>query len=476
MGRAASWRRKATVGQGGRSRSAVIAAGRLALHIHLLALILVLASNVTGRAAERPPNLVVIVADDLRADALGAAGNAVIRTPALDRLAAAGVRFERAFVTTPICAVSRASIFSGQWESRHGIVDFADGFSDAAWAETYPALLRAAGYRTGFAGKFGVGSVPRADAFDVWRGFAGQGTYFAAGPNRHLTAVTGDQAIEFLRSQPRDRPFCLSLSFKAPHAEDGATREFPPDARDAALYANVAMPRPTKTELFARLPAAVRSGLGRERWTRRFATPEQQQATVRDYYRLVSGIDREVGRIRDALAELGLADDTVIVFTSDNGFLLGERGLTDKWVMYEEALRVPLIVFDPRVPAARRGRVERALALNVDLAPTLLDYAGVAPPAAMEGVSLRPVVDGRARLGRRRFLAEHHTSPARLPPSEAVRTSRWKYIRWLDTEPVVEELYDLRRDAEERANLAPAARYRTRLAKLRRRWERLHAE
>jgi len=438
----------------------------------LAALVALAGFSAAAAAAPARPNLLVIVADDLRADALGAAGNPVVQTPALDRLAADGVRFERAFVTTPICVVSRASIFTGQSEARHGVVDFADGLSDVAWAETYPALLGAAGYRTGFVGKFGVGGGSRAGDFDYWHGFAGQGTYFAAGEPRHLTAVMGDQAIEFLQSQPRDRPFCLSVSFKAPHAEDGAAREFPPDARDEALYAAVEMPRPAKTELFDRLPPAVRTGLGRERWTSRFATPAQQQATVRDYYRLVSGLDREVGRIRAALDALGLADDTVVVFTSDNGFLLGERGLTDKWVMYEEALRVPLIVFDPRLPARRRGRVERALALNVDLAPTLLDYAGVEPPAAIEGTSLRPVVEGRARLGRRRFLAEHHTSPARLPPSEALRTSRWKYLRWLETEPVVEELYDLRRDPEERRNLAPEASHGTRLAKLRRRWER----
>lgn len=432
--------------------------------------VLLVVSSVACLAAERPPNLIVVVADDLRFDALGAAGNPLIRTPALDALAADGVRFERAFVTTPICNVSRASIFAGRAAARHGIVEFADGFDDAAWAATYPALLRAAGYRTGFAGKFGVGSVARAEGFDVWRGFAGQGTYFTPGDPRHLNAVIGDQAIEFLRSQPADEPFCLSLSFKAPHAEDGAPREFPPDARDAALYAGAVMLQPSKSEpeFFARLPAPVQAGLGRERWTRRFASVPQQQETVRDYYRLVTGLDREIGRLRAALDELGLAGDTVIVFTSDNGFLLGERGLTDKWVMYEEALRVPLIVFDPRVPLGRRGRIARAMALNVDLAPTLLDYAGVDAPETMDGISLRSVVEGRAGLRRHRFVAEHHTSAERLPPSEAVRTSRWKYVRWLA--PVSEELYDLRRDPEERVDLAGSPRHRKRLEGLRRKW------
>jgi arylsulfatase A-like enzyme len=439
------------------------------------ALVLLVAGTCGAVPAPRRPNLLVVIADDLRADALGAAGNTVIETPALDGLAADGVRFERAFATTPVCAASRASIFGGQWARRHGIEDFTTGFSDAAWAATYPAVLRAAGWRTGFVGKFGVGDVPRADAFDVWHGFAGQGSYYTPERPRHLTVVLGDQALEFLRSQPRGQPFCLTVAFKAPHADDGATREFPPDARDAALYDGVAMPWPTKTEpeFFARLPGAVQSGLGRERWMRRFATPEQLQATVRDYYRLVTGLDREIGRLREGLAVLGLADDTVIVFTADNGMLLGERGLADKWVMYEEALRVPLIVLDPALPARRRGRVVRTMALNVDLAPTLLDRAGVVVPVAMQGTSLRRAVEGPGGGGRRAFLAEHHTAPERIPPSEAVRTRRWKYVRWLDTVPVVEELYDLRRDPEERIDLAGEAAFQERLGKLRRWWKRL---
>ena len=196
------------------------------------------------------------------------------------------------------------------------------------------------------------------------------------------------------------------------------------------------------------------------------------QRTVKDYYRLITGVDREVGRVMAALGEQGLTDNTIVVFSSDNGFFLGERGMADKWLMYEPSIRVPLVVVDPRLPAASRGRTVEALTLNIDLVPTLLELAGVAIPAAMQGSSLRPFLSGPADSGppagwRTDFFYEHHTLPQSLPPSEGVRSERWKYIRYVEPNPTVEELYDLASDPDELKNLAGDPAHEATLAGLR---------
>jgi arylsulfatase A-like enzyme len=428
------------------------------------------------------PNIIILVADDLRADTLRCAGNSIIQTPHIDALAQKGTLFRNAFVTTSICAVSRASILSGQYARRHRIHDFSTDFSPQALAQTYPLLLRKAGYRIGFIGKYGVGRNLPAKEFDYWRGFPGQGVYFAkekTGTPQHLTAKMGDQALEFLEGCKAGQPFCLSISFKAPHAQDGAAREFPPDPRDEQLYANVVIPRPaTATERFFRLlPPFVQNSEGRRRWERRFATEAMFQNTVRDYYRLITGMDREIGRIVDAVTQRGWERQTLWIFTSDNGFFLGERGMADKWLMYEESIRVPLIVLDPRVPAQRRGRTVDAMVLNIDIAPTILDWAGVPIPQSMQGRSLRPWVEGQNIHGwRRDFFYEHHTLPKLIPSSEGVRTERWSYIRWLAQEPVIEELYDVQADPRQEHNLAGNAKYHATLEELRRRWLQLRQE
>ncbi len=430
------------------------------------------------------PNFVVILADDLRWNALGFMGDPIVRTPNLDRLAAQGVVFRNSFVTTSICAVSRASILSGQYARRHGIHDFATPFGQAEWAQTYPALLRRAGYRAGFIGKFGVGKdvTPMAAAFDYWRGLPGQaGPFFDPNdPTRtHATARFGGQALEFLAAGKPEEPFCLSVSFSAPHARDGQPREYPPDPRDEPLYADatIPVPRTASEEAFRRLPEFVQKSEGRRRWERRFYTPEMFQRVTKDYFRLITGLDREVGRIVAALQERGLARNTVIVFTSDNGYFLGERGMADKWLPYEESIRVPLVIFDPRVPAPAARKAD-ALALNIDLAPTLLDLAGLPAPARMQGRSLRPLLQTANAPADwpRDFFYEHLTAPKIIPSSEGVRTERWKYFRWLNVEPVVEELYDLRLDPQETANLAGNPSHAQTLAELRRRWQLLREQ
>jgi arylsulfatase A-like enzyme len=288
----------------------------------------------------------------------------------------------------------------------------------------------------------------------------------------------GDQALEFLAGCDGSRPFCLSVSFKAPHVQDGAAREYPPDPRDETLYGDAAIPVPRTAgeKYFRLLPEFVQKSEGRVRWQRRFATPEMFQRNVKDYYRLITGMDREVGRILAALRQRKLEDNTLLVFTSDNGHFLGEHGLAGKWLPYEESIRVPLIVYDPRGPDEGRGHKVEAMTLNIDLAPTLLDYAGVAVPAGMQGRGLRPLVEGGRPAWRDDWFYEHHTLPARIPPSEGVRTARWKYLRWVGPEPAVEELYDLQADPLEEQNLAAQPAHRKTLDHLRGRWARLRKE
>ena len=443
--------------------------------------------SIASSQAEEPaarPNLLFILTDDQRWDAMDCMGNTIIQTPNIDKLAARGVLFRNHFVTTSICCVSRASIFSGQYLRRHGIHDFATPFSAKAWSQSYPALLRGAGYRTGFIGKFGVGKdvSPMATEFDYWKGLPGQGGLFFEKNDtqhaHHITARMGDQALEFLNGTTPAKPFCLSVSFTAPHARDGQPREFPPDSRDEKLYdeATIPVPKLATDAAFKALPVFAQDLEGRRRWEKRFATPEMYQKNVKDYYRLITGIDREVGRILTALDELKLAENTIVIFTSDNGFFYGERGMADKWLMYEESIRVPLIIFDPRTPAAERGQRRDALTLNIDFAPTLLNFAGIAAPPEMQGRNLRPILKDANAPWRTEFFYEHDTFPKMIPPSEGVRTERWAYLRWTGGPAVVEELYDIQNDPLQERNLAGDAAQAKTLEELRGRWNLLREE
>ena len=288
----------------------------------------------------------------------------------------------------------------------------------------------------------------------------------------HKTARFGDQALAFIRSNDTRQPFCLSISFNAPHARDRQPREFWPDPRDENLYVNARIPVSPKAtdEWFQKLPEVAKTSMGRARWALRFDTPEKFQNIVKDYYRLITGIDREVGRIMECLTEHRLRDNTVIIFTSDNGFFLGERGMADKWLMYEESIRLPMLICDPRMKA----RTVDAMTLNIDLAPTIADLAGVTVPKEMQGHSLVPFVQGRRPNNwRHDFFYEHHTMTKVIPELEGVRTERWKYVRWVTTSPLFEELYDLKSDPEELRNLANDPRHQKQLTTLRDRWKEL---
>ena len=432
------------------------------------------------RSGRNRPNIVFLLTDDQRWDMMGCAGNPWIRTPNMDALAHEGCRFTNAFVTTSICAASRASFLTGLYERTHrftfGTPPLARAFTDIS----YPVLLRTAGYRTALFGKFGIKVPPGATSkmFDEFENLF-RHPYFkkqADGSKRHLTDVLGDKAVGFLRSaRSGKQPFCLSISFNAPHAEDSDPRQYVwPKAMDG-LYRDVVFPPPADSApaFFEGLPGFLRDSLNRKRWHWRFEPPEKRQEMTRGYYRMISGVDAVVGRIRRELRKLGLADNTVIVLMGDNGYFLGERGFAGKWLGYEPSLRVPLLVFDPRTPQSLRGRTVSALALDVDIAPTLLDFAGTDVPALMQGRSLGPVLANRPVLWRSDFFCEHLFNHPKIPKFEGVRSLRWKYLRYFEQTPVYEELFDLTRDPLEEQNLVRDRRYADVLDRLRKRCNQL---
>jgi arylsulfatase A-like enzyme len=435
-------------------------------------------------AAERP-NILILLTDDQRWDAMGCAGNRIVKTPQMDRLAREGVFFSNAFVTSSICAARRASIFTGQYERTHRCNFNTGPLSREQLKQSYPILLRQAGYHTGFIGKYGVGwrdrEIEGSEVFDRWYGFYGQGFYFPkTHPGKHLNQIMVEQTREFLELAPADTPWCLSVSFKAPHSGKGyLSYEVEPDLKD--LYADVTIPLPPTSAqgYFDALPEFLRRSNARTNyWEQRFSTLDQYQAVMRDYYRLITGADRAIGSIREELSRRGLAENTVIIFLSDNGDMMGDYMLGGKELLYDASIRVPLIVFDPGAPDTFRGGRRTELVLNIDVAPTALDLAGAQVPATMQGRSLVPLVRGKRVAWREDFFCENNfcVPEQYYPMIEGVRTNRWKYVRYTDVEPTLEQLFDLDQDPNEVRNLADDEQGASTLAELRRRCDELCAE
>lgn len=429
-------------------------------------------------AAERPPNILFILTDDQRFDTLGCMGDTVIQTPHIDRLAAGGVVFDNTFCTTSICAISRASFMLGQYERRHRIDSFQKPYSDEQLAHSFPMRLRQHGYRVGLIGKWGIGGALPVDQYDYWRGYAGQGSYFPKGEKgtgKHLTDTMGEQALEFLEGCKADQPWMLQLYTKAAHCQDGDPWPFQPAPRYNGHYADVTIPLPPTADEahFALLPPFLQTSEARTRWHVRFENPELAQRSLRDYYRLITHVDDWVGTLTETLAAKGFADNTVILYTSDNGFYLADRGLAGKWFMHEESIRLPLVVHDPRLPAAARGTRRDEMVLNIDVAPTILELAGAPVPDEMQGQSLMPLLNGESVPWREQFLYEHRINIRTIPKSEGVRTKRWKYVRYTESEPLVEQLFDLEHDPLEEQDLARDAGQAEQLEAMREKWREL---
>ena len=300
------------------------------------------------------------------------------------------------------------------------------------------------------------------------------------GSHKHLTEITGEKVIDFLRACPAEQPFCLSVSFNAPHAQDGDPRQYIwPQAEDE-LYQAVTIPSPANADpaFFAVLPPFLQQNENRKRWHTRFNTPENYQRNVKGYWRMISAVDRMVGRFVTELERWGMADNTVIIFTSDHGFMIGERGYSDCWLLYEGSLRVPLVVCDLRPDAPAQGIVSDQLALNIDLSPTMLELAGLEVPPMVQGNSLVPLLRGENPAWRDDFFCEHlfNTPNIVIPPSEGVRSNKWKYIRYFTQDPLYEELFDLEADPDETQNMCQNPAYAKDLDRLRLRCDQLLAE
>ena len=456
----------------------------LLLFVVLSGLSCVVAWAQSERAAgtERP-NIIFLLTDDQRWDALGAMGNSIIQTPHMDQLARAGILFQNAYVTTSICCVSRASIFTGQYESRHQINNFNTDFSPAALAKTYPALLKKAGYKLGFIGKFGVGTHPPAELFDYWVNTEGGGltqpNYINVDKNGHKihdTDTIGHAIQQFLDvyGQREDQPFCLSVSFKAPHEQD-KPRKYVIQPRYKDYYEDAVIPEPVTADpkYWQQFPAFFQTdkNVGRVRWNVFFSTPERYQQSVKDYYRLITGVDDVVGQMVDKLKKLGIDKKTIILFMGDNGFSLGEHGLEGKWYGYEESIRVPFFIYDPKLPDEIRQIRPEQLVLNIDVAPTILRMAGVPVPDSMQGVDLIALLKNEIPARQDFFYQHYFMGSPRIPKVEGVVTTDFKYMNYI--EHGYEELFDVKHDPHETINLAKEANYRMELLKLRKRYQEL---
>ncbi|MCL6259562.1 sulfatase-like hydrolase/transferase [Aquiflexum sp. TKW24L] len=384
--------------------------------IPILTIAFILSLDLLGFSQDDRPNIIFILTDDQRWDALGFAGNDLIHTPEMDRLAAEGIFFENAFVTTPICAASRASILTGTYERTHGYTFGQGEIKQPFIDQSYPAMMRNSGYQTGFFGKFGVNysgfeglfdlgeNYDRLDRYKDRRGYF----YKTLGVDTvHLTRYTGQKAIEFIRQTSQEKPFILSLSFSAPHAHDPAEEQYFWEKEFDSLYATQYFPESplSDPEYFEAQPTYVREGENRKRWHWRFDTKEKYQRSMKGYFRMISEIDHEIGLIREELSKQEKDKNTVIIFMSDNGYFLGERQLAGKWLMYDNSLRVPMIIYDPR---SVQGRKVKDMVLNIDIAPTIFDFAGLDIPKSWQGLSLAGFLEENSPdFEREDFICEH---------------------------------------------------------------------
>lgn len=454
-------------------------------------------------AVEKPgptrPNILFIMSDDHAAHALSAYGSKINKTPNLDRIAREGMRFNNCFAVNSICAPSRAAILTGKYSHSNGVTVF-NRFDGSQW--TVAKALQQTGYQTAMIGKWHLTSEPT--GFDYWSILPGQGLYhdpvFIEMGERekfpgYVTDIITDKAIEFLKNRPKDKPFFLMCHHKAPH------REWSPDAKHAHMYDDVEIPEPAtfNDDYRTRSAAATEATMTIDRhltrldlklppppdlkgeklleWNRGVVTElevtvngEKKRLTgealkkwkyqryIKDYLRCIASVDDNVGRLLDYLDASGLRDNTIVIYTSDQGFFLGDHNWYDKRFMYEESIRMPFLI---RYPGHIKPRsVSDAMILNVDFAPTFLEYAGVPAPREVQGRSFASVRAGKAPKDWRHemyYRYYHYPGDHQVQPHYGVRTDRYKLIyfnrinQW--------ELFDLRKDPREMKNVYSDPKY-----------------
>jgi len=461
------------------TRCCIIAAAALAIACG--------AGDTVDADANPRPSIVFLLSDDQSYGTMGHEGESWMRTPGMDRLAAEGARFTRAFVTTSLCSPSRASFLSGRWARSHGVLDNQTGFpSDLP---TFASELQSAGYDTAYVGKWHMGRQREHPGFNVSASYVEQGTYqdgvFELNGEPVKTEgwvddVATDYALEFLRKE-RNAPFLLVVGFKSPHAPlqpaerllglyEGETLDPPPNVGAIPPYPRFRELNRLVAKGVQRTPYGVPEDwvglLGKARGRRR---PKEGENWLkphrRAYHQSIAGVDENVVRILGLIDELALTENTIVVYASDNGLCNWAHGTHIKRAAYEESIRVPLLVRYP--PLVRPGTSVDRLTLNVDLAPTLLELAGVETPDAMQGRSLVPLLEGRETEWRTSFLYENfYEPPFETPTLYALRTEAWKLVEYPGF-PGWTELFHLAQDPHETENLADSEEHAATLAALR---------
>jgi len=466
-------------------------------------------------AEKKPPNLIYIMTDDHAAHAISCYGSKINKTPNLDRIAKEGMRFANCFCTNSICAPSRAVILTGKYSHINGVIDNAKEFDGSQ--QTFPKLLQKAGYETAIIGKWHLKTDPT--GFDYWNILPGQGVYYnpimiEMGEKKkyvgYVTDIITDYCLNWLKERKGDKPFCLMYHHKAPH------REWEPPLKYLTLYDDVTIPEPPTLfdDYSNRGRAAKEQDMTIEKTMNdtdvklvapKNLTPEQKklwdaayepkneafrkanlqgkdlvrwkyQRYIKDYLRCVASVDDNVGRMLDYLDEAGLADNTIVIYASDQGFYLGEHGWFDKRFMYEESLRMPLLVRYPK--QIKPGSINNDIIMNLDFAPTFLDFAGVSIPADMQGRSIRMLLQGKTPKDWRKSMYYHYYEYPAVHSAKrhyGVRTQRYKLIHFYNDIDQW-ELYDLQKDPDELNNIYDDPAYTDVVKKLKAELSRLREE
>ena len=470
----------------------------------IVLVLLFFVSNLNAKSHPKKPNIIFLLTDDQRDHTFGIDGHPWVKTPNIDKLIQGGVRFSNTYIAEPTCSPSRVAIFTGMHERVNG-VGFSSSYqlTEEQWEQTYPALLRKNGYFTGFIGKFGVEYYTfkgkASEKFDFWRAHDGWAKFFPktaknckdyyGSKEEIITPVMGESMEYFLDAIPDDRPFCLSVSFSVPHGSQ-TTSMFPEssEARAMMIPANenpklkghpfydklyrdidIEIPAETATDPYRFIPKKVldqSKGRASKTYKYDYHPASCMEHHIR-YYQQITGLDKIVGDLLASLKKRGLGDNTIIIFGSDHGLLMGEYGMGGKALLYDLTSKIPCFVYDPRLKTSLRGRTVENLVSSLDITSTILDYAGIKAPSQMEGKSLRPLVHDEKIKWRDEIFLENLFTLRDNPFCEGIREGKWKYIRMYDgivgykemdidflgRKPDFEQLFNLQEDPDEKNNI-----------------------
>jgi arylsulfatase len=428
---------------------------------------------------KNPLNIVILYGDDWRHDSIGSANASIVRTPFFDWLANQGIKFIHNCVTTSVCWISRATLYTGLYVSRHQS-DYPDKpLWYSGWNETWPYLLKSLGYHLGHVGKwhFPVED-PVTSTFDHLDVYYGDHWYEEEGGRIHSTKKDEMGAIKFLKERPKEKPFLLEVCFFAPHSVDHTDEQYFPQEESMSLYENetVAVPVSATEEAWSKLPWFFEDiNEGRRRWRIRFDTPDKHQHMMKNYFRLISEIDKTSEAIYRELEAQNVLDNTMIIFTTDNGLFHSEHQLAGKWYPHQESIRVPLIIKDPRMPKSKVGTINDDFTLNIDLASTILGAAGIKQPKVMQGRDISDLylnADNNQKW-REEFFYEHpvHLETRVIPASTALVRKKYKFMTWPDYN--LEQLFDLEEDPLELNDLINSTEMQEIVAEMRSRHDKL---